>query len=189
MSLRPFGLAAVLLALGAAPAIADPPRPAFREPIPDYRGQELTLTYAFGPGSIDFAPLPFMSVGVGVDQVFGAQSWLYRTTLKLVDNPGSYQIGLNAAATHIRERLAGDTFTAPTWGYQGGILVALPTESGLTFRAGIQMYDTDWSGGAGPQVLLTPEIAYSFSLAEVTLVPGWPLNAANWTWVGLRVRL
>lgn len=184
-------LAACALALTAGAAFAaNPERPSFREPKADFHDKELALTYAFGPGSLDFALLEPLSLGVGVDQVFNAQSWYYRATWRLVDNYESgVAIALNGGAIQTRERLAGDVLASPVWGYQGGLLVSLATESGLIFRGGFQIYDTEWGAEGGQQVLLTPEIAYRFGIAEVTLVPSWPIDLANWSWVGLRVRI
>jgi hypothetical protein len=189
-------IAASLVMLGALAPLAEaqtptnPPRPSFREGKADFHDKELALTYAFGPGALDFALLDFMSLGVAVDQVFGAQSWYYRTTWKLVDNAeNGVGIAFNAGATQIREQLAGNTFLAPTWGYQSGLLVSLATESGLIFRGGFQLYDTNWSAPGGQQVLITPEIAYRYSLIEITLQPSFPFSFSDWSWVGLRLRI
>jgi hypothetical protein len=188
---RIVALVAMLVTLGASAAeAANPARPSFREGKADFADKELALTYAFGPGALDFALTDALSLGLSVDQVFGANDWYYRATYKMVDNPeAGLAIALNAGAIQTRERLAGDQFLPPVWGYQGGVLVSFLTDSGLTFRGGLQLYDTDWGAPGGQQVLFTPEIAYRFGLFELTLVPSWPLNVGNWNWVGVRLRI
>lgn len=181
---------AAIAPIAEAQTTTNPPRPSFREGKADFHDKELSLTYAFGPGAVDFALMDFLSIGVAVDQVFGANSWQYRTTWKLVDNMETgVGIAFNAAATHVREQLAGNQFLAPVWGYQTGLLLSLATESGLCFRGGVQMYDTNWSAPGGQQVLLTPEIAYRYSLLEITLQPNIPFSFGDWSWVGLRIRI
>lgn len=183
---------AALLALLPAPAAlaADPPRPSFREPKADFRDKEFALTYAFGPASADFALLDFLSLGVGVDQVFNAQSWQYRATLPLISNEElGLVVALNGAATHVREALVGNQYGPPKWGGQGGVLATFLTDTGLTFRLGAQYYDTDlWASGGGGW-LFSPEVAYRYGIAELTLVPSWPLSLSDWSWVGLRLRI
>lgn len=179
----------------APPALADDPtRALMREGKADFHDKELSLLYAFGPGTLDFAFTDFLSVGVSADQVFSPHNWEYRATWRLVDNQeAGLAIALNAAVLQTRERLAGDVWQDPTWGWQGGFLVTLATESGLTLRGGFQLYDTNWATGTGQQFLFTPEIAYRMGLFEITVVPSWPiswppsLNELNW--VGVRLRI
>lgn len=182
--------AALAISTLAAPAIADPVRPSFLEGKADFHDKELALTYAFGPGALDFALMDRLSFGVGVDQVFNANSWYYRGTWSLVQ---SYEAGVgiafNAGAIQTREQLAGNQFAAPVWGYQAGLLVSLLTDSGVVFRSGFQLYDTDWSSGGDQQVLITPEIAYRWELIEFMIRPSWPLTFENMSWVGIRVRI
>src|SRR5690349_7487579 len=124
---------ALLVSTFASAAFAaNPPRPPFREGKADFTPSELCVTYALGPGSVDFALIDRLSLGVAVDQVFGAQDWMYRATYRVVDNQEQgLSIALNGAAMQTREQLAGNTFLAPVWGYEGGLLVALATDSGL----------------------------------------------------------
>lgn len=196
MSLGTKGLGAMALALGLnmawAPAAwcIHPQRPAsWREAKADFHDKELALTYALGPGSLDFAFLPRFSLGVGTDQVFAPRSWAYRSTLVLVENQDAgLAIALNGGVTQIRAMLAGNLEAPAAWGWQSGFLVSLLTESGLTFRAGFQIYDTNWAEADGQAFLFSPEIAYRYGIAELTLAPGWPLDLANWSWVGVRLR-
>ena len=184
-------LTLVTLCAVAAPAFAgNPPRPPFREGKADFAPDELAITYAFGPGAVDFAPTDNFSLGVAVDQVFGAQDWMYRGTYKLVsDETTGVDIALNVAALQTREELAGGTYLPPVWGYQGGVLATFATDSGLIFRAGLQLYDTDWNTPGGQQVLITPEVAYRYGLLEITLQPNLPFSLGDWSWVGLRLRI
>ena len=58
-------LAAMLIALAAAPALAaNPARATLREGKADFHDKELALLYAFGPGTLDFAFTNFLSLGV-----------------------------------------------------------------------------------------------------------------------------
>lgn len=185
-----LGSAMLALAIAAPSAAADPVRPSFLEGKADFHDKELALTYAFGPGALDFALLDRLSLGVSVDQVFNANSWYYRGTWAIVQSQeAGLGIAFNAGALQTRERLAGDQLAPPVWGYQGGLLVSLLTDSGLTFRGGFQLYDTDWNTGGDQQVLISPEIAYRWELLEFTLRPSWPLSFDNWNWVGIRVRI
>jgi hypothetical protein len=187
----PALLAALLVVGTAMPALAaNPTRPVFRETKADFHDKELTLSYAWGgSGSMDFALLSPLAFGVGVDNILAPNSWIYRTTLKLVDEETQgLGIAFTAAATNIREVIAGSPNNQPVWGWQAGLFTTLLTESGLTFRLGIQAYDTEWSAPGGQQVLLTPEVAYRFGILEVMLVPQWPFNELKGDWVGARVR-
>lgn len=187
-----LGLSLLLISALAAPAAeaANPPRPSFREGKADFHDKELSLTYAFGPGSVDFALTDSLSLGVAVDQVKNAQDWYYRATYRIVDDYDmGLAIALNGGAIQTRERLAGDQIAPPVWGYQAGLLVSLATESGLTFRGGFQLYDTEWGAPGGQQFLFTPEIAYRWSILELTLQPSFPLDFTNLNWVGLRLRI
>jgi hypothetical protein len=186
-----LGVALLLASALAAPAaLADPQRPSFREGKADFHDKELSLTYAFGPGSVDFALTEALSVGVAVDQVINAQDWYYRATYNVVDDvDNGLAIALNGGGIQTRERLAGDIIAPPVWGYQAGVLVSFGTESGLTFRSGFQLYDTQWGAGDGPKFLFTPEIAYRWKLIEVTLQPSFPLDFSNFSWVGIRLRI
>lgn len=191
MRLMLAALAALLCLLPAAPAsAANPPRPSFREPKADFRDKEFSLTYAFGPASADFALFNVLSLGVAVDQVFNAQSWQYRATVPLIANSDlGLVVALNGAALNVREPLAGNQYAAPTWGAQGGVLATFLSDSGLTLRAGIQYYDTDlWTAGGGGW-LFTPEVAYRYGFAELTLAPSFPFDITSWSWVGLRLRI
>lgn len=183
---------AALLAAFAVPAeAANPPRPPFREGKADYHDKELALNYAWGgPAGLDFALISPLSLGVSVDHIFQPQSWAYRTTLKLVnEEEGGVGIAATGGLTSIRENIAGTTDNLPVWGWQAGILTTLMTESGLTFRLGIQAYDTEWGAAGGQGLLLTPEIAYKFGIFEVMVVPQWPITDIKAEWVGLRVRI
>lgn len=189
-----LGLALLVLgALTAPPAdAANPTRSQFREGKADFHDKELSLTYGFGGGgSLDFAFTDALSLGVAVDRVTNANDWFYRMTYRLMDNPDNgLQIALNAGALNTRERLAGDLIAPPVWGYQTGLLVSFLTDSGLIFRAGFQLYDTEWGAPGGQQFLFTPEIAYQWSLLEITLQPsGPPFSFGDVNWVGLRVRI
>lgn len=182
--------ASLALMLAAPPAFADPVRAIVREGKADFHDKELSLLYAFGPGALDFAFTDFLSVGVSTDQLFSPKNWYYRATWRLVDNQDAgVAIALNGGVLQTRERLAGDVYTAAALGWQGGFLASLATESGLIFRAGFQLYDTDWSGSGGPQFLFSPEIAYRFSLFEISVVPSWPLSLTELNWVGVRLRI
>lgn len=188
------GMTAACLALwlaAAPPARADdPPRASMREGKADFHDKELALLYAFGPGTLDFAFTDFLSLGVSTDQIFSPHNWNYRATWRLVSNDeAGLAIALNAGVLQTRERLAGDVWQDPTWGWQGGFLVSLTTESGLIFRAGFQLYDTNWSTITGQQFLFSPEIAYRWGLVEATVVPSWPLSLDNLNWVGIRLRI
>ena len=184
-------LTALLGALLAPPAeAANPARASFREGKADFRDKELSLTYAFGPGALDFALTEQLAFGVAIDQVTAAQDWYYRLTWKLHEDYASgLAVAANLGALQTRERLAGDQVAAPVWGYQGGLLVSLLTDSGLTFRAGFQLYDTEWGAEGGQQFLFTPEIAYRWELLELTLQPSWPLSFTDISWVGIRLRI
>lgn len=182
---------ALALLFFATPAwAANPERSSFREPKADFHDKELALSYAFGPGALDFALLHFLSLGVAADQVFSPQNWYYRSTIKLVDNTDTgLGIAFNGGATQIREKLAGDIYLTPVWGWQAGLLVTLMTESGMILRGGFQLYDTDWGAPEGQKFLFTPEIAYRMSIVEITLAPGWPIWPVELSWIGLRLRL
>ena len=187
-------LAAIAL-LAAAPTAAmaqaaNPIRPPFREAKADWHDKELALSYAWGgPAAMDFALLAPVSFGVGVDHVLQPTSWLYRTTLKLVNEESNgLGIALNVAATSIKPQIAGSPDASSVWGWQAGIMTTLLTESGLTFRLGIQAYDTDTGAPGGQSVLLSPEIAYRFGIVEVMVVPQWPFTDLKTEWVGARVR-
>lgn len=185
-------LATTLLATAAPAWAVNPPRPPFREGKADYHDKELALTYAWGgPAALDFALLSPLSLGVTVDHILQPQSWAYRGVLKLVDEAqtGGVGIAFTGAATSIRENVAGQPDTAPVWGWQAGLTTTLLTESGLTFRLGIQAYDTEWSAPGGQSILLSPEIAYRLGIAEVTIVPLWPFNELKLDWVGIRIRI
>lgn len=189
-----LALAAALVALVAVSAPADaanPPRPPFREGKADYHDKELALNYAWGgPAALDFALISPLSLGVSVDHIFQPQSWMYRTTLKLVnEEEGGIGIAATGAMTSIRENIAGVTNNQPVWGWQAGLLTTLMTESGLTFRLGVQAYDTETGAIGGQGLLLTPEIAYRMGILEIMIVPTWPLNDVKAEWVGLRVRI
>ena len=189
-----LGLAALVLGALAAPAAeaANPTRPPFREGQADFHDTELALTYAFGGGgSLDFALTEALSFGVAVDRVVNANDWYYRLNYRLVDDYASgIQIAFNAGALNVRERLAGDVIAPPVWGYQAGLLCSFLTDSGLIFRAGFQLYDTEWGATGGQQFLFTPEIAYQWSMLEVTLQPsGPPFSFTDIGWVGLRLRI
>lgn len=184
-----LGLSGLLMWPQAAWCIHPQRPPSWREAKADFHDKELALTYALGPGSLDFAFLPRLSLGVGTDNVFGPRSWAYRGTWTLVDNPDAgLAIALNGGVTQIRALLAGNVEAPTAWGWQGGFLVTLLTQSGLTFRGGFQLYDTNWSESDGQAFLFSPEIAYRLGIAELTLAPGWPLDLANWSWVGVRLR-
>lgn len=179
------------VALAPVAEAANPQRFQFREGKADFHDKELSLTYAFGPGSLDFALTDALSLGVAVDRVTAAQDWYYRMTYRLVDNYESgIQIAFNAGALNTRERLAGDIVAPPVWGYQAGLLATFQTDSGLIFRAGVQLYDTEWGADGGQQVLFTPEIAYKWNLLELTLQPsGPPFSFTDINWVGIRLRI
>lgn len=184
---------AAVLAACTAPAaaqVANPSRPPFREAKADWHDKELALSYAWGgPASMDFALLAPLSFGVGVDHVLQPSSWIYRTTLKLVDEEAAgLGIALNVAATSIKPVVAGAPDAPAVWGWQAGLLTTLLTESGLTFRLGIQAYDTETAATGGQSVLLSPEIAYRFGIAEVMVVPQWPFTELKADWVGARIR-
>lgn len=186
-------LAVTAAVLGASPALAqsvNPIRPPFREAKADFHDKELALSYAWGgPASMDFALLSPLSFGVGVDHVLQPTSWMYRTTLKLVDEETQgLGIALNVAATSIKPLIAGQPDVPAVWGWQAGLLTTLMTESGLTFRLGIQAYDTEAAAAGGQSVLLSPEIAYRFGIVEVMVVPQWPFTELKADWVGARVR-
>lgn len=179
------------LSLGAKAAwCIHPQRPtSWREAKADFHDKELSLTYALGPGSLDFAFLRGLSLGVATDQVFAPRNWAYRATWTLVENQeAGLAIALNGGVTQLRALLAGNLESPPAWGWQSGFLITLLTESGLTFRAGFQLYDTNWAEADGQNFLFSPEVAYRWGIAELTMVPGWPLDLANWSWVGLRLR-
>src|SRR6187402_3480955 len=92
----------------AAPAdAANPPRPPFREGKADYHDKELALNYAWGgPAALDFALISPLSLGVSVDHIFQPQSWMYRTTLKLVnEEEAGIGIAFTGAMTSIRENI------------------------------------------------------------------------------------
>lgn len=184
-------LAASGLAASALPALADDPvRPTLREGKADFTDKELAVFYAFNPGTLDFAFTDFLSVGVSTDQVFSPHNWGYRATWKLLNNADAgLAIAANAEVLQTRERLAGDVYNPPVWGYQGGFLVSLATESGLIFRCGFQLYDTDWSTSTGQQFLLSPEIAYRWNIVEIAVTPSWPLSLNEFNWVGIRLRI
>jgi hypothetical protein len=184
-------LIAPFTALAAPADAANPPRPPFREGKADYHDKELALNYAWGgPAGLDFALISPLSLGVSVDHIFQPQSWAYRTTLKLVDEEeAGIGIAATGALTSIRENIACQTDNLPVWGWQAGILTTLMTESGLTFRLGIQAYDTESSAAGGQGLLLTPEIAYRMGIVEVMVIPTWPINDVKAEWVGLRVRI
>ena len=186
-------LAVAAAVLGTSPALAqsvNPIRPPFREAKADFHDKELALSYAWGgPASMDFALLSPLSFGVGVDHVLQPTSWMYRTTLKLVDEETQgLGIALNVAATSIKPLIAGQPDVPAVWGWQAGLLTTLMTESGLTFRLGIQAYDTEAAAAGGQSVLLSPEIAYRFGIVEVMVVPQWPFTELKADWVGARVR-
>ncbi len=186
-----LGLALTIgLASPAVAQAANPNRPAFREAKADFHDKELALSYAWGgPASMDFALLSPLSFGIGVDHVLQPSSWIYRTTLKLVDEEAAgLGIALNVAATNIKPVIAGMPDAPSVWGWQAGIMTTLMTESGLTFRLGIQAYDTETGAAGGQSVLLTPEIAYRFGVLEVMVVPQWPFTELKADWVGARVR-
>lgn len=178
------------LAAPAAALAANPSRPPFREAKADFHDKELALSYAWGgPASMDFALLGPLSFGVGVDHVLQPSSWIYRTTLKLVDEETQgLGIALNVAATNIKPVIAGSPDAPTVWGWQAGLMTTLLTESGLTFRLGLQAYDTETAAAGGQLVLLTPEIAYRFGVVEVMVVPQWPFTEMKADWVGARVR-
>jgi hypothetical protein len=185
-----YSLATISVLLAAMPAYAaDAPRPVLREGKADFHDKELSLFYGFGPGALDFAFTDALSVGVSMDQVFSPQNWAYRGTWRLFSSDqAGMQIALNGGVTQTRERLAGDVFQPPVWGWQGGFLVALQSESGLTLRCGFQLYDTNWGTADGQGVLISPEIAYRFGLIEVSVIPSlsWP---PDFSWVGVRLRI
>ena len=185
--------AAALLCAGlAAPARADDAiHPAVRDAKADFHDKELSLLYAFNPGAIDFAFLPSVSLGVATDQLFSPKNWYYRATWRMVENRDlGLAIALTGGVLQTRERLAGDVYTDPQWGWQGGFLLTLATQSGLLFRSGFQVYDKAWTLTSGQQFLFTPEIAYRFGLFEVSVVPTWPLSLSldGLNWVGVRLR-
>lgn len=193
---KAFRLALAFTVVGALAApvaeAANPTRSPFREGKADYHDKELSLTYAFGGGgSLDFAFTDALSLGVAVDRITNANDWYYRMTYRLLDNSDQgLQIALNAGALNTRERMAGDVIAPPVWGYQTGLLVSFLTDSGLIFRAGFQLYDTEWGATGGQQFLFTPEIAYQWSMLEITLQPsGPPFSFTDVNWVGLRVRI
>lgn len=185
-------LSTALLVTTLAPAAmaANPPRPSFREGKADFTPMELAITYAFGPGSVDFALLDSLSLGVAVDQVWGAQDWMYRATYRVLNNEEQgLSIALNGAAMQTREQLAGNTYLPPVWGYEGGLLLSFATDSGLAFRAGLQLYNTDWGPSGQNKFLFTPEVAYRYGMLELTLQPNFPFSLGDWSWVGLRLRI
>lgn len=192
LRLGALGAALFACTLTSAPAAwaANPPKPTFREPKADFFDKELALTYAFGPAALDFALTDSFSLGVAVDQAFSPNDWYYRATYRIVDSAqDGLVIALNGGALQTRERLAGDQLLPPVWGYEGGVLISLLTDSGLTLRGSLQLADTDWGSPGGPQFYFSPEIAYRYGLLELTLVPSWPLNLSNWSWVGVRLRI
>ncbi|MDB5096705.1 MAG: hypothetical protein JWM80_1126 [Cyanobacteria bacterium RYN_339] len=181
--------ATCILGLAAPVFAADPPRATLREGKADYHDKELALFYGFGPGTLDFAFTDAISLGVSMDQVFAPQNWGYRGTWRLFNSEAAgMQIALNGGVLQTRERLAGDVFQPPVWGWQGGFLVSLQSEAGLTFRCGFQLYDTNWGTPDGQGVLISPEIAYRMGLVEVSVIPSlsWP---PDFSWVGLRLRI
>jgi hypothetical protein len=172
------------------PVSAAPPKVDFREAKADFRDKELALTYVFGnSGALDFALTDRLSAGVAVDNLWAPLNWYYRGTWQLVSNPESgLFVAFNAGALQSRVMLAGNQVQPPTWGWQSGMLVSLLTESGLTLRAGFQLYNTDWSSSA-QRFAFTPELAYRIGILEATIIPTWPFSLSELGWAGLRLRL
>jgi hypothetical protein len=180
-------------ALLGAPDVAEarnPAHPPFREGKADFHDKELALTYGWGgPGAMDFAILPPLSLGVSVDHVTQPRSWQYRGVVRLVDEQtAGVGIAFTGSATSIRELVAGQPDIEPAWGWQAGLLTTLMVEGGLIVRLGVQAYDTNVAVAGGQAVLLSPELAYRLGLLELTVMPRWPLTELGMEWMGVRLR-
>jgi hypothetical protein len=188
-----LALGVVSVALLGTPGVAEarnPAHPPFREGKADFHDKELALTYGWGgPGALDFAILPPLSLGVSVDHVTQPRSWQYRGVVRLVDEQtAGIGIAFTGSTTSIRELVAGQPDIEPAWGWQAGLLTTLMVEGGLIVRLGVQAYDTNVAVPGGQSVLLSPELAYRLGLLELTVMPRWPLTELGMEWMGVRLR-
>lgn len=189
-SLAPFLMAGCVALAGMPVAQAAPPKADFRESKADFHDKELALTYVFGhSGALDFALTDRLSAGVAVDNLWSPLNWYYRGTWQLVTNAeNGLFVAFNVGALRSQTVLAGNQVQPPVWGWQSGMLVSMMTESGLTLRAGFQLYNTDWSG-TEQRFAFTPELAYRMGILEATIVPTWPFSLSELGWAGVRLRL
>jgi hypothetical protein len=188
--LKTFSLIALLL-LGLLPqaTLANPSRPSFREAKADYHPSELTLSYNLGPGAVDLALAGPLAIGVAMDQISPARSWLYRATYQLLNSEfAGMDLALKGGVSRISGREAGDVYLPQVWGYEAGILATFPSDAGVLWRLGISWADTDWQVSGGGEWHINPEVAYRFGPLEAALAPSWPISLQNVSFIGLRLR-